>query len=496
MSIRPSGWTLVGLGATLLTCAVLQLAFGADLLVLALGLSSVVIGFYPVLFVGRDLYTLLAALFCFRYTGGALIAKTLYGQPLDLYLLAPTESYALANVLMIVVVAVFLLARRLDKGLTIIPALASVEELRKVGAIAFAVGISAGLVAGANLVRDSSVAATGAVHVISGALMNLVFLGYSAELLHTITVSNRRKVISGRLVLMLLLATGLALFLNVRALVVNGGVCIFVCAFLLRAIRLKHLLGGGLLFLIFTAYLSPIALELRTLKEGKSASQYASDVADVVSKTLTDSAYVASIRARDNYRQRYDSGTPQYDYFSDNSNIANRLSFVALLDTVYYQTLTAGQIGWRGFEEVYARVVPSFLAAKEERLFGYGDWLSWELGLIETGRVAYFSFPLPMEGLALFGLTGLVLFPVLFMTPVLLIAGRIASFRFATAPSLFLVSALHWELVEGASDTYISLVLRVLPILVGPALALFWAWSQQRPFEQPARLAGSGRRSG
>ena len=97
------GWWLFGTAALLLGTVLTQLALGADVLVLALSLICLCVGMYPLLFVGRDLYTYFAALFCFRYTGGVLFAKTLYLQPVDSLLRNPLESYALTTVLTTVV---------------------------------------------------------------------------------------------------------------------------------------------------------------------------------------------------------------------------------------------------------------------------------------------------------------------------------------------------------------------------------------------------------
>lgn len=478
---------LAGCGAVLVL-VLAQLSFGAGVLVTALSVSSILIGFFPLAYLGRDLYTCFAALYCFRYTGGALLMKTLYGQPVDTYLQNPVASYALANLLLVVVITAVLLARRIDKGGTSLPVLTSPESLRATGLVAFLIGTCSGAVSGALVSRDSDVASTGAVFVIASALLSLVYLGYASEILHKYQTSGGREMVSKRLLGMLAVAVIMSVFLNIRSLMINSCFCVLISGFLLRSIHIRHVVAGIFAFAFFSFYVSPLSLELRTIKEGKAAGEFLSSAKDMVLRTIDDPSFISELKARERFRQQFESGQSQYDYFGDNANIANRLSFIGILDAVYSQAHATNSIGTRGFEEVYARVVPGFLVAKEARNYGYGDWLSWEMGLIEFGRISFLSFPLPAEGIALFGIPGMVLFPIVFLLPVLIILGRISSLRYVTAPSLFLVSALHWELVEGPSETFISIVVRSLPILVAPVACLYWLWTQRRPASEGPRL--------
>jgi hypothetical protein len=159
---------------------------------------------------------------------------------------------------------------------------------------------------------------------------------------------------------------------------------------------------------------------------------------------------------------------------------------------------TRRPIGMRAItEQVVPRNAPGFLVEKEARAYGYGDWLSWEIGLIEAGRIAFLSFPLPVEGMAVFGpLIGVTVWPALLMLPVLLVLGKISTFRAPTATSLFLLSAFHWDLIEMPSDGYLGLLTRGLPITVLPAWALYWFWANQGQFRGSDRGRGAGLRRG
>jgi hypothetical protein len=220
---------LCAAAALVLGTVLTQLALGADVLVLALSLVCLGVGLYPLLFVGRDLYTYFAALFCFRYTGGALFAKTLYLQPVDSLLRNPLESYALTTVLVAVVVGLVMLARRLDRRSTIFAALPSPEASRQVGFVGYLIGTAASVLVGLLTWWNADGGNAGALFVISSGLMSLIYLGFAAEIIDTLRRSEGKSLVSPRLVGMVALTVVLALFLNVRSLAVNSVICIFLC---------------------------------------------------------------------------------------------------------------------------------------------------------------------------------------------------------------------------------------------------------------------------
>jgi hypothetical protein len=482
------GW-LTAAGGLLVGIVLIQLALGADVVTLALSLACALIGLYPILRIGFDLYTVFAGLFWLRYTGAALVAKTLYLQPVDSLLKSPVESYLLATTLIGVVTAVTLLARRLDTGGSVFPPLPATRDTRQLGLVAYLVGSAAAVLLGILGRRDADAANVGALFVVTHALISLTYLGYVSELVHTISESRGRRIASARLLGMLAVTISIALFLNVRAMAVNSVVCVFFCGLMFGAIKARHVALGAILGLIFTAYVSPVALELRTISYDTTAARFASEVVELIARTAAEPALIGELQQKESYRTRFESGTLQYDYYGDGSNILNRASFVALLDSVYTQVRVLNPIGVRAIsEQVIPRNLPSFLVEKEARAYGYGDWLSWEIGLIETGRIAFLSFPVPVEGIAVLGpLIGVTVWPVLVMLPTLVIFGRLSSFRNATTTSLFLLSAFHWELIEAPSDGYIGLLTRGLPITLLPTWCLFWLWANQHQLSAGAR---------
>ena len=238
---------------------------------------------------------------------------------------------------------------------------------------------------------------------------------------------------------------------------------------------------GSLLGALFTFYVSPVALEMRLVKEERSATNFAVEATAMLGRAIMEPSYAAELLAREDFRTRYESGTQLYDYFGNSSNIGNRLSFVALLDVVAYQMEAIQPLGYEAVEQVLNRAYPRFLGNKIDYPYGHGDWLTWQLGLIENGRVSYLSFGLPMEGYATFGVWGLILAPFVFITPLLLVMGRISTLRQPLAASLFLFCAFQWQIFEGQSESFIALLTRALPLTVPPLLALYWLRVQRRP---------------
>lgn len=118
-----------------------------------------------------------------------------------------------------------------------------------------------------------------------------------------------------------------------------------------------------------------------------------------------------------------------------------------------------------GIEQSFARVAPVFLGFdKEIATIGPGDWLSWQTGLEEPGVVSFAVFGRPMEGLAVWGLSGVILYPFIFMLPVLYICGRLSSFRLSLPVSIYLFVVTQHYMLDGTSDDFMTWMTRSLPV--------------------------------
>ena len=160
-----------------------QLALGTDPILVAFCGLALVVGFFPALVFRPDLYGVLAAFFAIRYVGAALITKTWLVQPLDQHLNAPVAAYGLSCLLMFVVVGVILTVRALDSGTTLFALPENAEAVRLLGLVAFVIGVTAYVVSGIIVSRESDEAATG-LYVLVVILGGIHLLGFVTEILY------------------------------------------------------------------------------------------------------------------------------------------------------------------------------------------------------------------------------------------------------------------------------------------------------------------------
>jgi hypothetical protein len=243
---------------------------------------------------------------------------------------------------------------------------------------------------------------------------------------------------------------------------------------LTKTIRLRYVAGAAFVLALSAAYLSPVVLALRDAKQGTTAAEFAGRIGGVLTRVLLERGYASEIAEREG---RLSSGlynASYYDYFGDHSNILNRFAYVGLVDAVYATASTRDPIGWNGVMETYERVVPRFLTKdKERRSYQHSDWLDWQIGLGQVGLSFSANFGLANEGLATFGILGFLLYPIIFMAPVLWVMTQVSSFRNAYVSSILFLVIFEQGLVEQTSDGFIVMLTRVLPIVSVTIFAIF-----------------------
>jgi hypothetical protein len=440
-----------------------QLALGTDPILVGLCGLALVVGFFPALVFRLDLYGILATIFAIRYVGAALITKTWLMQPLDQYLNAPVAAYGLSCLLMFVVVGVILTVRALDSGTTLFALPKNAEAVRLLGLVAFVIGTTAYAASGIIVSREENEAATG-VYVLVVYLGTIHLLGFVAEVLYCALTN--RSVFSRRLVVMLVVMFAIGIFLNTRSLMLDGVIAIAVSGIVYRVLRVRHLVGLAVVAVLASQIITPITMELRRVKYGKSAAEFASAAGEVITKAVSEPDYVGILRVRQAQEANDDNPLNLYDYYGEPTNVMNRFSYVALVDAVYFRAERQVPLGLSALDEIFSRVVPGFLVKKEPKAYGYGDWLSWELAIFPPPLKTFTNFGLPMEGYAVAGTLGFVLFPTLIMFPLLLVMSRVSSLRAPYPSSLVLFAALQWSIIEGTSDTYFVVLTRGVPILL------------------------------
>jgi hypothetical protein len=194
-------------------------------------------------------------------------------------------------------------------------------------------------------------------------------------------------------------------------------------------------------------------------------AQFAALALDTFERAATDPSFLEMVKNFE-LTARFANFTDEeeYDYYGDKSGALNRFSYIMLLDAISSFSQGHTPIGMPALKQTVARVAPGFLGFdKRISLYGLGDWLSWQVGIGSPGLSSFLNFGLPMEGLATWGIIGFIAYPIIFLIPVLFLAGRISSFKVRLPLSIFMFTILQHSLIEGNSDFFLGAVLRELP---------------------------------
>jgi hypothetical protein len=468
---------------------VAQLFLGTNPVIVLMSVAAIAVTFIPLNLYGRDLYSLLALLFGVRYVGVALIVKTFYGQALETNLYDPFPTYALTLLLMIVETTVILLARKLDPGTTLIPFPTDLRNLRRLAIIAYSIGF-AGIVVVGRLQPGEGVAGAGVAFIAASAISGLCALGLIAETAYSIAKSNGRSLFTPMLAFMLIFTLMAVIALNERAFFLSCIIGVSVIAFIYKAISFRYVVGGLLIAVFFSSFLSPLTLYLRAERK-MAIGEFIELAENTAVKMLVDPNFRKIVTDTAKYQSLQDiNDTPSYDYYGDRSNVWNRVSFVGLLDAVYNASKARAPLGMEALKTSIVANSPGFLGFSKLP-YDLGDWLAWQMGMLEPGLISYLNFGLPMEGLATWGWVGFIAYPFIFMFPVLLIYARISSLRLATPVSVFLFTDLQHGIVEMTSDGFIEIALKGAPLLFLILFGLYQVFFHRSSGSAPASIASS-----
>ncbi len=447
-----------------------ELYLGSAPLTVLMCVAGLTITFIPLHLHGRDLYSMFSILFGIRYIGFALFMKVLYGQTLDSNLLDPTGSYALTLLLMVVVTAIVLLARRFDPGSTLFAF--PNYNLRKLAVACFIISLGAIAVVGHKGEQDG--AGAGALFVIASGLSSLCAFALIAEAAYGVEKSKGRSLFTPFLMGMFLVILLAVIALNARGFFL-GVIGVLLVAFIYRVLNLKHVVVGLVFVGFFVSFLSPLTLYLRQHRK-MPIMQFISLAQETAVKVAIDPSFRKVVSDSAKYAQFqniYDE--PAYDYFGDRSNVGNRLSFIGLVDAVYNSSKVTSRIGLPALQQSVKSIMPGFLGYVKDDV-SVGDWLGWHTGLLKPPLTTFMNYGLPMEGLVTWGLIGFIVYPFVFMLPVLVVFSRISSFRQVTPLSIYIFTALQTGVIEATSDGFIGEITRGIPIMLAALCGLYFVF--------------------
>ena len=450
-----------------LVCVLLQAFFHSDPVLLLLVLGATAVTLLPMLLYGVDLYTLLPIIIFLRYEWIALIAKTALHQPLQTFLSFPFESYALSGALLLITSVICLLVRWVDNGRVLLRAPLDVNRLRKLAWWSAAVGLAGSVMGFAFASRTYGIASTSSVFPIATSMQDVYPLCIVFEALYNLRSSNNQRLVSGRLLAYLTFSLIQALAGSARILFVDSIVALALVVIMQRAVRVRYVVSGIAFITVFFLVISPIVLGARAYKNEGSTGASLSAESAVAVQALTDPEYLQSLKTSEQGAARYRSSDRTFDYYGNQSNILNRLSWVALVDQIYTASYASKPIGGDAVTEAVSRLVPRFLFPdKSNRSDNYSDYLSYKIGIEREGTAASLSFPLCLEGFAIFGPAGFVLFSVVGFLVLLFVFSKISSWRGVDGYSLFFYTFIQTPITEGNSVTFLGLLTRGLPLVV------------------------------
>jgi hypothetical protein len=451
-----------------------QLMLGTSPAIIAMGAGAVVLPFLYLGLYGRDLYGLMGIAMSLKYVGFALVAKTFYGQTLESNLYDPYAAFGLTLLIMFIVTAMLILARELDRGKAFFDFPMDLVSLRRLSVFCICIGLAGVLYFLSGRATEAGAETGGAAVVLGTALREYYYLGLIAESVYAVIKTNGRSFITGRLVFLFLIQAIISISFNEREVFAAGVMGIAIVAYLYNLLRIRHVIIGIVFGSFFIFIFTPISIYLRLNKTGLSLSEFTELAENTIVKAATDPAFFKKI-ADDQKYAFYQNMDVAYDYYGMRSEVLDRLSFISLVDAVYNGTRNREPLGMEAVNQLLARNPPSFLGYnKDITTVGFGDWLSWQTGLEEPGVASFTVFGLPMEGLATWGVTGLIVYPFIFMLPLLYICGRLSSFRLPLPLSIFLFSEIQHLFLDSSSDIFLGWMTRNLLVLILGLFALHY----------------------
>ena len=328
------------LGVPALLAVVVQLAWGASVLVVSLGAIVAALGL--IAFVSLGAYNAGAWLALFYVSGNVLVAlyaKTMMRQPLNSHLYAPVASFAVLTISTAALLAALLLVRRVDIGRPVFRPTTNQRTLTWLSWGSFCLGISFWLLH--QHFQDPTSSGFGGFAVFRDLLLMAV-IARTALVLET---SGYRRTFDVQLALVLSVGVFLGLLTNSKTYAAYPVVSYFATlVFYRRALAIRHLALATVAAGLFIAVLAPLIQGWRYL--GEQSLPIAARV------SMIDRSFRVSLAG--NRLRRYTALADlqfrggYYDYFGSNGRsqtLLGRYASVQQIDPVIARTNSQGTMG-------------------------------------------------------------------------------------------------------------------------------------------------------
>jgi hypothetical protein len=395
-------------------CLLIQLLLGTNLVVLSLALLACLAGFAAFRLVGP--YHSAAWLAFFFVLGNvlvALVAKTVFLQPLDSYLFAPLDSFLILAIGSSLLLAAFLVSLVVPVGKPIFKPLVDKQRLRFVSTWTFFLGSAFWFLN--RQFQDPDGSGFGGVSV----FWNLVLMAVIARTALLLESTNNKKSIDGFLLFILACAGLMGLIDNSKAEVALPVVAYFATSVFYRGgMTRRQLLAGVLGLLMMIAIIGPLIhtyriLGIQGLPWRQRVVLIERGVKEVVARgDLTRYQKLATGEFVEGYYNYFGAGRGQM--------FLGRYAAIQQIDPVIATVERSGVIGGAVVWPSFQRLIPSFVYPNKPKYIE-GYILLVKLGLIHPEGGKFPTVPLLAQTYASYGMAGVLLITFLTFTAFMLV---------------------------------------------------------------------------
>jgi hypothetical protein len=439
-------------------CTAIQLVLGADPGILALAVVSSVAGLAGFRLTGAyHSAGWLSFFFVFGSVIVALVAKTVFGQPLDSNLAAPMDSFLALAIGSSALLIAIVIALRIPVGKPFFGALSDPRLLRALSHSTFVLGAVAW---GLNRVfQDPDGSHFGGIAV----FWNLLLMAVVARTAMLLETHQGRRSLDATLVWILLACFAMGLVDNQKTEVALPILAYFAtCLFYRGGATRAQVIGGASGLLIMAAIVAPMIHTFRVL--GIQDMPWRQRV------TFMERGISELLASKDLTRyQKLASGDVQgyYNYFGDGSGqiLLGRYSSIQQMDPIIATASRQGALGGAVVWAAFPRLLPTVVYPDKPReIEGYRILV--QLGIIDPEGGKYPTVPLLAQVYAAYGMSAVIVIPFITFLGFLLVLKKLGWHLYRNVFAIFFFCVFIVVYTNQADmATYAETALRTFPLL-------------------------------
>lgn len=454
------------LGAATVLAAFVQLAIGADVLILLLALVSIACGLYAFWLFGASN---LAAWVALCYMAGnvliAFLAKTfIFLQPLDSNLLTPFNSFMAQAISGVAMLCALIVVTWVNVGKPVMAPMTDLTTLRLVSLWCMVLGF------GVNLINifiarggDSSF---GGLNVF-GSLLYLGIIGHTSLLMLR---SGGRRMIDATLLVVLCVTMLSGILSTGKSELAYPFVCFFMTIIFFKGKLPRRYLAALVAGLIFFLAVTPIMLTFRYMGLRSLPLAREIEVFEYMLPTLLNIDELSLLAAKHAHMK-----SVYYDYYGNHEGqlILGRFSSIQQNDPIINAIDMRGTVGGQIFIDGIRMRLPKFLDAdKPTETPGFA--LIKAIGISNGQGGSRPTVPMVAMVYAAYGMEGLVWIPFLLFLVYFLALKKIGWYIPGNVFSIFLLSVCVLVINGMGFDGYVGFVFRDMPLVCGSVLIMQW----------------------